>query len=75
MAVYPSGARNIIQAKAALKREVTLVSFKDKVIEVVVPSPATYEVVYGTAWSGNSSREGMAMINLDEIGRPGGHQP
>jgi malonyl-CoA O-methyltransferase len=31
--------------------------------------PASYEVVYGTAWSGQSSREGMATIAIEDIGK------
>lgn len=31
--------------------------------------PATYEVVYGTAWSGQTGRMGMASINIEDIGR------
>ena len=31
--------------------------------------PASYEVVYGTAWSGQTLRDGMATVKLDEIGR------
>lgn len=34
--------------------------------------PATYELVYGTAWSGRTHRQGMARIDIDSIGRPGG---
>lgn len=31
--------------------------------------PATYEVVYGTAWSRQTRRPGMATVALEEIGR------
>ncbi len=31
--------------------------------------PATYEVVYGTAWSGKTDRDGMATIAIEDIGR------
>ncbi len=31
--------------------------------------PATYEVVYGTAWSGQTRRPGMATVAVEEIGR------
>ena len=34
--------------------------------------PASYEVVYGTAWSGKTSRPGMATIALEMIGKRGG---
>ena len=34
--------------------------------------PASYEVVYGTAWSGRTQRDGMATIAIDEIGRRSG---
>jgi len=31
--------------------------------------PATYEVIYGTAWSGRTCRPGMATVAIEEIGR------
>jgi len=31
--------------------------------------PASYEVVYGTAWSGRTERTGMATISVDMIGK------
>jgi malonyl-CoA O-methyltransferase len=31
--------------------------------------PASYEVVYGTAWSGRTERSGMATISVDAIGK------
>lgn len=31
--------------------------------------PASYEVVYGTAWSGRSARKGMATIAIEDIGK------
>jgi malonyl-CoA O-methyltransferase len=34
--------------------------------------PATYEVVYGTAWSGQTARSGMASIPIDMIGKRSG---
>ena len=34
--------------------------------------PASYEVVYGTAWSGQTARDGMATISIDEIGNRSG---
>lgn len=34
--------------------------------------PATYEIVYGTAWSGQSGRENMATIAIEDIGRKRG---
>ena len=34
--------------------------------------PASYEVVYGTAWSGQSHREGLATISIDDIGKRSG---
>lgn len=34
--------------------------------------PASYEVVYGTAWSGKTTRNGMATIALEMIGKRGG---
>jgi len=34
--------------------------------------PASYEVVYGTAWSGQSSRDGMATISIEDIGNRSG---
>jgi malonyl-CoA O-methyltransferase len=33
--------------------------------------PASYEVVYGTAWSGDSAHSGMATIALETIGKRG----
>lgn len=32
--------------------------------------PATYEVVYGTAWSGRTTEAGMARISVKDIGHP-----
>lgn len=34
--------------------------------------PATYEVIYGTAWSGETGRDGVATIAIEEIGRKQG---
>lgn len=36
--------------------------------------PATYEVVYGTAWSGQSRQTGVATIAIEEIGRRGSNR-
>jgi len=34
--------------------------------------PASYEVVYGTAWSGQTVRDGMATISIEDIGNRSG---
>lgn len=34
--------------------------------------PASYEVVYGTAWSGQTARDGMATISIEDIGNRSG---
>ncbi len=31
--------------------------------------PATYEIIYGTAWSGQTRQAGMATVAIEEIGR------
>lgn len=34
--------------------------------------PASYEVVYGTAWSSQTARDGMATISIEDIGNRSG---